>query len=692
MATSREHTRSTLFSPTAISTSPAKPEPELPPLAAFQTIPDIFQRLERVKERLALQSRQHYLDTSRKAWYVQLTATYLAQHLLEAYRRQVEETVGTKGLDALAPHVRRFLTGSTTVDGHTRVLLALDATDTANVTAALTRLLETSDQASAWSTMDRRLATDLSTLALEQVSQMHGSTALETMSATMFEETLVSHVQTMASEVLLTRIQHFFTRTAQHVAFDLATTITARTPSLAELDYLLGFRDATPLLTRLQPLLREEHFTVLSAAHYQAVREVLAKNTFQRLEGIPWPTAPLATGPARGHAQLRPVVVDTKPMMAPEEVATWAQHMWQQREALSDLDADALDALSALWLYQARTPQDDAVVDVDELLVMRGLRAKLGGQGRRGGYRPAQRTAMLQALMHIQNLWMNMSEVEVYEDVPIHRGRRRRTRTRQAIQSRAFTITDLFGQMQFDGSLDVQKFIFRPGKVFAHFLFGPGRQTALLSAQALQYDPLRQTWEKRLARYLSYQWRCKAHSGGYLQPFRVATLLDAVGEQVDSRKPSRTRERLEKALDMLHQDRVIATWQYERWQEAMAEQRGWAHHWCHATILIEPPEAIRDTYHHLEHHEASQHNLLPISRDLGDRIRRRRKMLGLSQIQAAEQLGIHQGYFSRLERGKVHCSSTIQERLDRWLAEDPDISTHPDTETLTGPKEAYARG
>jgi hypothetical protein len=43
---------------------------------------------------------------------------------------------------------------------------------------------------------------------------------------------------------------------------------------------LLGFRDATPLLTRLQPLLREEHFTVLSAAHYQAVREVLAKNTF----------------------------------------------------------------------------------------------------------------------------------------------------------------------------------------------------------------------------------------------------------------------------------------------------------------------------------------------------------------------------------------------------------------------------
>jgi hypothetical protein len=41
--------------------------------------------------------------------------------------------------------------------------------------------------------------------------------------------------------------------------------------------------------------------------------------------------------------------------------------------------------------------------------------------------------------------------------------------------------------------MDVERFIFRPGKVFAHFLFGPGRQTALLSAKALHYDPYRQT-------------------------------------------------------------------------------------------------------------------------------------------------------------------------------------------------------
>ena len=82
----------------------------------------------------------------------------------------------------------------------------------------------------------------------------------------------------------------------------------------------------------------------------------------------------------------------------------WAQRIGQQREALSDLDADALDALSALWIYQARIPQEDAVADVDELLALRGLRAKRGAKVDVGDM-PAQRTAMLQTLTHLQHGW-----------------------------------------------------------------------------------------------------------------------------------------------------------------------------------------------------------------------------------------------------------------------------------------------
>ena len=75
--------------------------------------------------------------------------------------------------------------------------------------------------------------------------------------------------------------------------------------------------------------------------------------------------------------------------------------------------------------------------EVDELLAL-GLHAKRDGHGRRGGYEPEQRAAMLQALAHLQNLWLDMSALEVYDVTTA--GRRRHAPTRQAIQSRAFTI------------------------------------------------------------------------------------------------------------------------------------------------------------------------------------------------------------------------------------------------------------
>jgi hypothetical protein len=214
------------------------------------------------------------------------------------------------------------------------------------------------------------------------------------------------------------------------------------------------------------------------------------------------------------------------------------------------------------------------------------------------------------------------------------------------------------GQLRLDGFVDVEKFIFRPGQVFAHFLAGPGRQTALLSAKALQYDPYRQTWEKRLTRYLSWQWRCEAHTGNYLQPFAVTTLLTAVGHPVNRRRLTWQRERLEKTLDTIQQDQVIAGWQYAQEHDD----------WPKSTILIEPPDPIQEQYQRLEQHEVPQRRRIPEPNALGMRLKNRRQALGLSQIQAAEQLGLHQGYFSRLERGHVTPSPAVRKRLETWCA------------------------
>jgi hypothetical protein len=44
---------------------------------------------------------------------------------------------------------------------------------------------------------------------------------------------------------------------------------------------VLGVRQSPTRPARLLALLRQEHFTVLSVAHYQAIRVALAHNTFQ---------------------------------------------------------------------------------------------------------------------------------------------------------------------------------------------------------------------------------------------------------------------------------------------------------------------------------------------------------------------------------------------------------------------------
>ena len=96
---------------------------------------------------------------------------------------------------------------------------------------------------------------------------------------------------------------------------------------------------------------------------------------------------------------------------------------------------------------------------------------------------------------------VDLGNVEVHEP-----GKRKATH--KGIQSRLFIVTDSYGQRRLDGSIDPNcaRFIFQPGKAMAAFLLGPGRSTALLSIRALSYNPYKQKWEKRLCRFLAWQW------------------------------------------------------------------------------------------------------------------------------------------------------------------------------------------
>jgi DNA-binding XRE family transcriptional regulator len=446
---------------------------------------------------------------------------------------------------------------------------------------------------------------------------------------------------------------------------------TEELPREAMIDLLTAAAEALEAEGSLKSPARpqNQHLLIPSPGHYAALQKALATRAFERVEGSAFPRASLDRGEARGYAELRPVTPQHESLMSPSEIDALAQHMWQQREELSDLDADTLDVISAQWIRQARTPSDRAGVYLDDLLRARDIKPKKAGNRRRGGYETEQRTALWRCLLHLQDLWLDIAQATVVEKDKLSGKRQRKTRT---LQSRAFIMTDRIGQKRLDGTMDVEAILVTPGEAFGRFLLGPGRQVALLSSKALQYDPLRQKVEKRLARYLSWQWRIGAQRAEFVRRYKVGTLLEEIGLSHSEGRPSRTRNRLEKALDQLEADGVLAGWQYgDGWREEDLPRQGWLDLWLAAHVVVEAPEAIRTAYASLDQLAAPPVTTPPKITDdemaeLPERLKDRRQQLGISQLVAAEQIGISQTYVAQIERGRKP-SQKVARKLLAWL-------------------------
>jgi predicted XRE-type DNA-binding protein len=344
--------------------------------------------------------------------------------------------------------------------------------------------------------------------------------------------------------------------------------------------------------------------------------------------------------------------------------------MWRQVSDLNDLDADVLDMMSALWIQQARDPNDFARINVKQLLELRGLKPKTGEGGRASGFRPEQKQQLFQAIQHISSLFLLIYDMEVPRGDS--KGRERRE-----VRSRAFVITDVMGNRTSGGmNMDIEEFLIRPGVLFGHFLFGPGRQLALLSSKAIQYDRIRQEWEKRLARYFSWIWRNDATNDRPVRSFLVRTLLEAVGKTVDEDHPKRTRDRLERALTQLQVDQVIAAWEWDRERVGFREPRNWQDYWLEWAVRIQMPEFVQKQYQNIGSN--SQNRLaqppssytptrpgeaLPVGEELGPRLFAWRKERSRSQADMASLLGITQSYYSHLERGSRIAPAEMRKRI-----------------------------
>lgn len=414
-----------------------------------------------------------------------------------------------------------------------------------------------------------------------------------------------------------------------------------------------------------ESLLKKDFLPVSSSASYQAMREVVALKKFAQDMESPYPTAYVDKSSIKGKIQITPLQTEAA---FGEKLNELEAMMWKKREQLSDLHVDVIDAMCATWIVQASSDESRAVITADDILTLRGLKTHLSGTGRRGGFTMEQRQEIVEAVQDLENIWFEITE-------KIKRGKKIKT---DFIQSRAVVVTDRGGQMRLDGSLDVMWFVFRPGSIFARYLLTEGRQSALLAAQALRYNVRTEAVEKRLVRYLSWQWRIRSKSATYLQPYEARTLIHEAGIKIPDRNSNRACERLEKALDRLQTDGLVTSWQYLDWDWSKTGKHGWIKSWLTSKIAIEPPDFIRDSYEKIipvaskaalsKKRNDNETEVPRNEAEIALQTKKKRKLLKITQMQLAENLGVSQPTVSRIEAGRK-ISFDERRKILQWLTE-----------------------
>src|SRR5699024_12625303 len=82
---------------------------------------------------------------------------------------------------------------------------------------------------------------------------------------------------------------------------------------------------------------------------------------------------------------------------------------------LSEIDCDVFDALCSLFLSLSEHRNDIVEIKLQDLLMLRGLKAKLSGNGRRGGFEKGQIEQILKSLSRVQSLWVHFSRARSEE-------------------------------------------------------------------------------------------------------------------------------------------------------------------------------------------------------------------------------------------------------------------------------------
>lgn len=334
--------------------------------------------------------------------------------------------------------------------------------------------------------------------------------------------------------------------------------------------------------------------TPIPALHI--VQGLSSTNWREREDGTPYYHAETVKGRERGEntsteMELRLEDAPEPPLTAQEQ----ATQLWQITRARTDLDGDLFLAQWAQYFSAPKDTEGYVWFTSDHFLGYRGVepitKAEPDGDRRRAGQRTEDKQTVSSAESRQMAVWVKVrTMIEAGEDSGASSAPRKRSKARPRRQytqeSRLWLVPEVVRQHELTGvapdgtSSHIVAWRYKPGTWAAPFLATPNLHFALLCQTTLQYDPKREQWEKRLARYFMFYLRISGgpNYGGTTIRRAVGDLLTELELPLDTTNPQRTRKRFEQALARLVADRVIDAWDYAK-DNPELPRRNWLTAW-----------------------------------------------------------------------------------------------------------------
>lgn len=445
----------------------------------------------------------------------------------------------------------------------------------------------------------------------------------------------------------------------------------------------------SPNQTVVTQLLNQSFIESGSALLFHRLRETISKNEFKT--EMDFPTALITEKAIQATAQLRDI--NTPHLLSSEEIQQWKNLTAQAITSMDDLTADIFDIISILWMKQANHKDQMIEFHTDDALNLRRVQGRKEIAGYQSGYRKKERDEIMKRLAALTTIWIRIERDSL-----------------KFVDADSKEVVDELEQVQFNPlfvldsitvayrnnqPVGIYECKIRPGELLANFLYGSKKSSGALALKTLQYNPITQKYHKRLARYLSWQWRIRQKGADYYRPYSIGGekgLLRVMGIEENRRYGSRIKEQFEEVLDTLQQDGIITEWHSINFDETVIEkEKRWFHYWLNAKVQIVPPREITDQNKELQlpsdevdHQYYEQMNFAELLRNLTEgevasavdtelevtpetmkrvRISRNKKL-----AEAANEIGIAHTTLSRYENGKIANPTSINlEKMKAWL-------------------------